>query len=276
MAAFQLMGRVGLDASGFYRGLTKMKSATAPLGKHIGTQLRSTLVGYLGGAAVVGALRGTLEKAFDIKRDAAKLDVPADAFQTLTQLSDETGASVDELAKRYRDAGDDAKGFRSNVDTLTESLKEQGRILSSAEIEQFAGQKREIDVVKQKAGGFISKLYSWFSSGMSFIKNVRFADPEEIQKRVNRIADPGNPTSAAETAAREEARRIARSALAESAGKEKAEPVERLNDRLDVSADTMIGRHFGPSLGATGQNSANIARMQADIAAIRSAVSTFR
>ncbi len=150
--SFSLIGKVGLDVSGFHQGLAKLGGAAAPLGKQVGDQMRGAILGAVGAGALVSGIKASLKKAFDIRKDSTKLDLTPELFQTLDVLQGQTGTSVEAMVEQMRSGTDAGNEFAAAVEALNAQLLEQNAILDGENVKKLAGYQDKLESLTAKLG----------------------------------------------------------------------------------------------------------------------------
>lgn len=254
--SFSLFGKVGLDVSGFYKGMNQMKVSAAPLGKQVGEQMRGAILGAVGAGALVSGVKAALKRAFDIRRDSTKLGISEELYQTLKVVADQTGVSVETMVEQMNAGTEAGKEFAAAVEALNAQLLQQNAILDGDNVKKLAGYQDKLDALTSKLGvgfGWLAgvagdvmdagtKAASLAASGgmnlwgrMTGNKSLVQAGQEMAYETVNEKTDQ---TDAAMTTAKAMAIEFARQA--------KATPA------TGSTAADKVGRPFAPKVYAEG------------------------
>lgn len=150
MSAFTLLGKIGLDTTGFTRGLAGMKNAAGPAAAQIGTQIRGKILEAFGAGAALAIFKSTLQKAFEIQKEAGKSGINTEEYQALKLVADQTGESIDTLAEKLRVSKLEGGGFADEVRRAADELLAMGNAIPEETIQSLANSYERIQSIVAK------------------------------------------------------------------------------------------------------------------------------
>lgn len=164
MAGFSILGKVGLDISGYTKGLAAMKNATGPAMMGVGQQIKGQLMNYLGAAGIAALLKRTADKAFDLRRDSSRLGLTAEELQTLQVLADKSGESVEALAQRFREAKLSGGAFADEVTAAKDELLGLYKIMEEGNVQILADARDRVQELASRVApgvGALAQFANW-------------------------------------------------------------------------------------------------------------------
>lgn len=292
--AFTLFGKVQVDNQGVYRAFQGMKTAVGPAGKQIGQQLRWKILEAFGAAGGIAIFKKSLQKAFDLRKDAGGLGIATDTLQTLQILADQTGASIESMVEKMASGTTEGDAFAEAVKKMNEQMLEQGRIIDSGTVGKLANAFEKIaQLMGRIAPGIawvtdkIVQLYDLASKGVEHVVGSvqsaygRYRGDEAMtqagEELRNEAFSDSKPEvqSTPETEARVLATAIAK---ADRENKSKDHVSKASSDRnvsLPVSSDTGVGRFFGaPNQQSATQNQLQL--LNSTVADINTKIALFK
>lgn len=267
--AFTIFGRVAMDGRSVSQAFTRMGAAAAPAGKKIGEQLRGAILSVVGAGAGVALFKRQLENAFNIRRDAGRAGIDTSTFQVLKRISDETGASIEDLTERLRDGGPAGDEFRQAVADATAEMLNAGQIIDSDTVQKLAELRDKMtDLFARLAPGlawlvegliklydivdkFVHRFYGLITMGVGRIRGD--ADWEQAGREMWEGRQTQEQSS---ERTGEDARRIARE-MARAAAEEGRQTRSQGGERraapgaMQVSGATSVGASFAPVVALT-------------------------
>lgn len=93
-----LRAYLGLDGSGFARGLNKARSEAQHFGKDFAREMAASFAAAFGTAAIVESMKRTLEYAHNLENLSKRLGVTTTALQEFEEAAREGGSSLDAVA----------------------------------------------------------------------------------------------------------------------------------------------------------------------------------
>lgn len=296
---FSILGKVELDSSGFYRGMTRLKAGAAPLGKQIGQQMRGAIMNVFGAAAFIGSIRRVLGKAFDIRSGAGKLGIDSEVFQTLETLSAQTGTGIDEMVEAMNSGTTSGLAFAEAVSQLNTQLRENSEILTNDQVRDLASMQDELNKLEAKvapaiggAAKVFGGLYDIVSKGINLAtaggmtafgmltgnKALTRAGREMSYETTHGPTDSESDqkNQIAETA-RTLATEIGKKTREQSnSGGTTTEKKSLLDGRLPVSGDTQVGRYFGNASGMRSQRDMQLELISRTLDSINTKIALFK
>lgn len=156
MSDFAVKAAVEIDGESMARGVSKLRGTMERTAAKIGGTFRERILGALGAAGATFVIKETLRKGFETQTAATKLGVDPMEFQTLKRLADQTGASVEDLGKKYVEAKLTGGSFAKEVQAAMADLVSQGLITTTDEIGRLSKAFVDIADVMQKLAPVIA------------------------------------------------------------------------------------------------------------------------
>lgn len=289
--AFTLHGKVQVDNHGMYRALKGMQATVGPMGKQIGQQLRGKMLEAFGVGGGISIVKRSLQNAFDIRKEAAGLGVATDTLQTLRVLSDQTGASIEDMVSKMTSGTAEGNALAEAVRLMNEQLLEQKRIIDSGTVAKLSEAFEKIaqlmgrvaPVIAQVTDGLIA-VFDWLTrQGDKLVGSwnaLRSNDPDVQQAGLEQIAEGENPPPQEVANTPETQARVIASAIAAESRKEKDKTTGGTKSDgdmkwLDAGSNVAVGRYFGSSV-AGSKSERSLETMNKTLADINSKISSFK
>lgn len=129
MPVFNLIGKFGLDSTGFNRGLDGAERKAKGSGKRIGDSLASGLKGQIAGAFGAAAIGRAFNQAVDnagrLRDESARLGLDPETFQAFEFAAKQSGATVEDVARAMRQL---AVNQRNALDGEKKMIEAFGRL----------------------------------------------------------------------------------------------------------------------------------------------------
>lgn len=293
MAGFSLLGKVKMDASAFYQTMSRMKAAAAPAAKGIGSQLKTSILGGLSVAAAVATVKKSLQDAFNRRKEAGMLGVDTETLQTLQTLSDQTGTSVEDLAKKMEDGSEQGNAFAEAVKQTNQELLDQQRIVDAGTTEKLANVYQRLSEIMGKLAPRIAQVVDGMvtvfgyaqrgmdaavAGGMNLYGRMT-GDASLIQGGQQMGADAFNgvqadATPTSEGTAKQLAAEIGK-AIREDKWKEKLPEGKKNSINSSFSSDA-AGRIFGVRGSTKSPTDIQLELLNRNVSDIRNAIGLFR
>lgn len=127
MAGPTITAILGLDGSGFLRGLNKAKSQAHSFGNELSNELKGKFAAAFGTAAIAEASRRTIEYGHHIKELSIRLGVSTDAIQEWDYAAKHSGGSLEDVTKFIEKMGRAREAaFKPGGESMAESFERLG------------------------------------------------------------------------------------------------------------------------------------------------------
>lgn len=101
MSWLSLMAQLGININPYVQGLMRAKGEASKFGNDVGKNLKNSLAGAFGAAAILGFARKTMEFGGQITDLAARLDVSTTALQEWNYAASQNGATADDVTSFF-------------------------------------------------------------------------------------------------------------------------------------------------------------------------------
>lgn len=135
---FSVTALFQLDKESVSRAGKNLQTTFGAAAGNIANSFKGRLLAAVGAGGVMAVLTKQLTKGFETMRDARKSGLGVEEFETLKRLSDQTGASVDELAQKYLTAKQVGGAFATEVQGAMKDLLSRGIITGAEQVDQLA------------------------------------------------------------------------------------------------------------------------------------------
>jgi hypothetical protein len=102
MAFLSLIGKLGLDSSGFELGLKRAESSTKKFGASLDSAVKAKIAATFGAAAIGYYSKTVIQSASAINDQSAALGISTERFQTLQYAAKQTGAEMSDVSAAMR------------------------------------------------------------------------------------------------------------------------------------------------------------------------------
>lgn len=257
-----LLAKLDLDSSGFFRGLSRAtegaKKAADKIGKEVGKDFTNSMKRTIGAGAVVGAVLGAFKSSQDIRNTAVAMGVTAQEFAAMEivarKLGDTTNVTTDEFQRLARELIDSGAVADNNVlirladdaDRLEDSLTR----VKAAATGALGTTARFVESFGAGLGGFLEESRGkWFKWGQFYnswdVGKQFFMDEWDSLGEGSSIAERARRTSPTESESR---------AKGESTAKAEREERRRLGLPVTPFAErgggSLASIGLGPGLGS--------------------------
>ena len=100
----KLIGEIGLDGSGFSRGLNKAKGEASTFANGLGG-IKNAIAGAFSVGAITALAKKTIEYASHLDELADRLGVTTEYLQEMQFITKSNGGSIDDLTKSFEKLG---------------------------------------------------------------------------------------------------------------------------------------------------------------------------
>lgn len=281
-----LLGKVSFDASGFTQGMSKMKAAAGPAGKEIGQQIRGKMLEAFGAGAAIALFKKTIQNAVDIRKGMGATGLDSATFQALKVVADQSGASVEELAKAMEGTGSGADELREAVEAAKAEMESTGRIIDSETVDRLADLGDKMDALLGRLApavamvvDFLSKIYDWVDrmvkaavAGGQILFGKITGDQAQVQAGRESAREAFAPSTQREESAVRRAARVAAEVTREERNSGASGTRAATDKGPQVSSLVAAGAIFNRSLGADSPQQKTLDTMKNEIARIRSII----
>lgn len=179
MGLLSLIAELGININPYVQGLFRARGEASKFGRDVGSQLKNSLAGAFGAAAVLGFARKTIEFGGQISDLAARLDTSTDSLQEWNYAATQNGAAAQDVTAFFeRLAGAKQEALKGDKEALglfqefgvavkdLENLRtdQLGKRIADAvkagDIQQLSGSLREL------GGKSSTKLATAFKAGI--------------------------------------------------------------------------------------------------------------
>lgn len=199
-----LSARLGLDTSGFIRGLSSAvdgaKKASGTVGKEVGKDFTKALKRSIGAGAIAGYVISAMKEAQEIRNGAQALGVTNQQFAAMeivaARLGDTTNVTTDEFMRLTQAVIDAGQVSSDNVfDKLAKSADDADaaiRRVKATGNSWIANSIRFVEAIGAGiGGGFINEQ----GSGRGFIDDMK-QSAKQMSREFDRVwsGEPGSPS----------------------------------------------------------------------------------
>ena len=281
-----LLGKVSFDASGFTQAMSKMKSSAGPAGKEIGQQIRGKMLEAFGAGAAIALFKNTIKNALDIRKGATSSGLDTSTFQVLKRISDESGASIEDLSKALDDAAPASDELRNAIAAARDEMERTGQIIDSETVDQLAKLSDQMQELFGRLApglamlvGFLASLYEITSkfvqlntAALITAIGVRYFNKNLIQTGVELGSEAFVKSDPEGESALRRASNIAAASSRDNKNKEAGQSRSSGDKSPQVSSLVAAGAIFNRSLGPDNPQQKTLDTMKNEIARIRSII----
>ncbi len=280
-----LFGKVSFDSSGFTQAMSKMKATAGPAGKEIGQQIRGKMLEAFGAGAAIALFKKTVQNALDIRKGMASTGLDSAMFQALKVVADQSGASIDELAKIMEGSGDGADDLRSAVEAARAELEATGRIIDGETVDQLANLGDKMEALLGRLApavalvvDFLSRIYDWVDrmvkaavAGGQILFGKITGDQAQVQAGQQSAREAFAPNANREESAVRRAARLAAEVTRDD--RERSTSARHSSDKApQVSSLVAAGAIFNRGMDSNNPQQRILDVMSKEIARIRSII----
>lgn len=182
MARLELRAKIGLDGTGFQRGMNDVKRSNDFVGKQFDS-LRNKLRNMIGAGLIIGAMRGlvraTAGHALEVEELSRKYGLTISEVQNLIRAGEELGITFEEALKKL-----DPSALQSAITDFSEN---EIRAIKTV-ADEWSGFTK---LVTKDTAGLTARLIEMFHTGKGIAKGLLTSDWREIMERYYSFETPG-------------------------------------------------------------------------------------
>lgn len=148
---FHVKGKVSVDGSSLGRAADSIKTGLSRAFGSVAGSFRGALLSVFSAGALTALIGNNLRKALEQTTEAGKAGVSTEEYATLARLAEQTGVSVEEIAKKYIKAKEQGGEFATTVRNAMGELLDDGLIPTTKQTEAMANAMLQLSDFASKA-----------------------------------------------------------------------------------------------------------------------------
>lgn len=160
---FSITALFHLDRESVAKAGRGLQNAIGGVAGNIANSFKGRLLAAVGAGGIAALLTKQLTSSFETLRDARKSGLGIEEFGTLKNIADQTGQSVEQLAKQYIQAKATGTEFAKSVGAAMDQLLKTGAIMTEADVAQMARAYQALAQLQVKAAPLIGGLATGIS-----------------------------------------------------------------------------------------------------------------